>query len=234
MPACIHSLPKGLHFIIAGLNQIKPAQLRKHYEQNQFIFADIAFSANFAILKNSAMNSRRAFEIAFVGLKPGIHEFDYFIDDKFFAPYGEQDFSNGKIKIKLRLDKKSGFMLLKFDTDGYADVECDRCGNALTLKLWDEFNIVVKIVEDPKVMNSQEEDPDIYYISKGESHLHLADWIYEFVNLSIPLQKRCNDIEMGGPQCNKEVLEKLKEMEDESKKGVNPVWKGLDKFKNFE
>ena len=31
------------------------------------------------------MASKRAFEIAFVGLKPGVHEFSYKVDEKFFA-----------------------------------------------------------------------------------------------------------------------------------------------------
>jgi len=63
-------------------------------------------------------------------------------------------------------------------------------------------------------MNEREEDPDIYYISKGESHLHIAEWIYEFINLAIPMQKMCKEDEIGGAQCNKEVLEKLRKMEE--------------------
>ena len=152
------------------------------------------------------MNNRRAYEIAFVGLKPGIHEYQYEIDDKFFANYGDQDFTNCQANIKLLLDKKNGFMLLKFDVDGSAEVLCDRCGNALTVRLWDEFNIVVKMVDEPEKMNEQEEDPDVYYISKTESHLHVADWIYEFINLSIPLQKRCPEDAEGKSTCNEEVL----------------------------
>ena len=31
------------------------------------------------------MAKKRQFEIAFVGLKPGIHEFNYELDDKFFS-----------------------------------------------------------------------------------------------------------------------------------------------------
>ncbi len=180
------------------------------------------------------MNNRRAFEIAFVGLKPGVHTFEYQIEDKFFQPYGEQDFSNCNASIRLRLDKKSSFMMLAFDVDGTAVVSCDRCGNPLKMQLWDEFTVVVKIVDEPEQMNSQEADPDVYYISKSESHLHIADWIYEFVNLSIPLQKRCEDEEIGGPQCNREVLEKLKRMEAEAAKTAPPLWKGLDQFKNLE
>ena len=180
------------------------------------------------------MSQRREYEIAFVGLKPGMHVYEYRVEDKFFIPYGEQDFANCIADIKLSLDKKTGFMQLKFDVDGTLDVICDRCGNTLPMQLWDEFNIVVKIVDDPELMNEQEEDHDVYYIGRGESHLHLADWIYEFINLSIPLQKMCSEKEMGGPKCNTEVLEKLKKMEQEVQKDSNTVWKGLDRFKNLE
>jgi uncharacterized metal-binding protein YceD (DUF177 family) len=181
------------------------------------------------------MNQSREFDIAFVGLKPGIHVFEYKVDNKFFAAYGEQDFTSCEASIKLSLEKNNGFMLLKFDIDGKADVTCDRCGNNLTKQLWDEFNIIVKMVENPDVMNEQEEDPDIYYISRGESHLHVADWLFEFVNLSIPLQKICDENEFGESQCNKEVIAQLKQMEENvAKEIISPMMKGLEKFKDFD
>jgi uncharacterized metal-binding protein YceD (DUF177 family) len=103
------------------------------------------------------------------------------------------------------------------------------------MQLWDEFNIIVKLVEEPDQMNESEEDPDIYYISRGESHLHLADWIFEFINLSFPLQKMCKENEIGGPKCNLEVLEKLRKMEEEATRDTTKtVWKGLDQFKNLD
>ena len=52
------------------------------------------------------MSHRREFEIAFVGLKPGIHEFNYEISDKFFETFQQQDFRNCKAHVKLGLDKK--------------------------------------------------------------------------------------------------------------------------------
>ena len=125
-------------------------------------------------------------------------------------------------------------MLLTFDVDGTVDVNCDRCGNNLKLQLWDEFKITVKMVEEPELMNDQEEDPDVFYISRGESHLYVGDWIYEFINLSIPMQKMCSEEEMGGPQCNKEVLEKLKKMQEDVNRENNALLKGLEKFKNLE
>ncbi|HSK12577.1 MAG TPA: DUF177 domain-containing protein, partial [Phnomibacter sp.] len=166
----------------------------------------------------------------FVGLKPGEHEFAFEISDKFFSDYSAQDFSNVQATVRLKLDKKTGFMLLRFDVDGKVDVVCDRCGNMLPMQLWDEFNIVVKLVENPEEMNEQEEDPDVYYIARTESHLHVADWIFEFINLSLPMTRMCTEAEMGGPFCNKEVLEQLKKMQPEDH-NASALWKGLEKFK---
>ena len=179
------------------------------------------------------MNYRRRFEIAFVGLKPGVHEFEYEIDDKFFTEYQEQEFKNCTASVKMSLDKHNGFMLLKFEVGGKLEVQCDRCGNQLPFDLWDEFNMMVKMVENPNEMNEQEEDPDVFYISKGESHINVGEWIYEFINLSIPMQRMCSEEEMGGPHCNKEVLAMLKQMDVQNKPDGNPLWKGLEKFKDL-
>jgi len=180
------------------------------------------------------MNQHREYEIAFVGLKPGVHVYDYRINDQFFALYGAQDFSNCEANVKLSLERNSGFMQLKFDISGDVDVVCDKCGNPLNKQLWDEFNVIVKLVDEPELMNEQEEDPDIYYIGRNESHLMVSDWIFEFINLSLPMQKRCNLEELGGPLCNKKVLEQLKQMEIDVMKDINPQWKGLEKFKDLE
>ena len=179
------------------------------------------------------MASKRAFDIAFVGLKPGVHEFDYELDGQFFIEKGAIDFENASANIKLKLEKNKGFMILKFEVGGKAKVTCDRCGNPLQLDLWDEFKMLVKLVENPEEMNEQEEDADVYYIGRTESHLDVSAWLYEFVLLSVPMQKMCSPEEMGGPQCNNEVLEKLKAMEAKNEDhNAGNLWKGLDQFKN--
>ena len=183
------------------------------------------------------MSNRRAFEIAFVGLKPGVHEYRYDIDDSFFEEYGHQDFKGVTAEVKLTLDKKASFLILKFEVGGKVDVSCDRCGNDLPLDLWDEFNILVKMADNPDEMNNEESDPDVFYISKTESHIDVKGWIYEFISLSVPMQRMCAENEIGGPYCNKEVLARLAGMnpssdDDGGKKAKsNSLWKGLDKFK---
>lgn len=183
--------------------------------------------------KLNTMANKRTFEVAFVGLKPGVHEFNYELDEKFFAEKGIQDFQYPVAHVRMLLEKNSSFMLLKFEVGGKAVVTCDRCGNPLSIELWDEFNMLVKLVDNPEEMNEQEEDPDVFYLSRNESHLSVGDWVYEFALLSIPFQKMCAPDKIGGPQCNKEVLDKLKEMETKHEEhNANALWKGLDQFKN--
>ncbi len=180
------------------------------------------------------MSSRREYEIAFVGLKPGVHEFDYKVDDRFFEEFGAQDFSLSEGFVKLLLEKNIGFLILRFQVGGRAQVVCDRCSNDLPLELFEDFSITVKMTEDPEAANEEEEDPDVYYISRGESHLDVKNWIYEFVNLSIPMQKTCSFENMDGPFCNSEAREVLKSISvlPEGEK-TNPLWKGLEKFKDL-
>jgi uncharacterized metal-binding protein YceD (DUF177 family) len=179
------------------------------------------------------MSNRREFEIAFVGLKPGVHEFNYSVDDSFFEEYQEQDFRKVQAQIRLLLEKNNSFMILRFQVGGKAEVTCDRCNSDLPMQLFDDFTMTVKMTEEPELMNEQEEDPDVYYISRGESHLDVKNWIYEFVNLSIPMQKTCEYENMDGPYCNATARELLNKMRPEEGPKENPLWKGLDKFKDL-
>ena len=59
------------------------------------------------------MSRRREFEIAFVGLKPGIHEFNYLIDERFFEAFQQQDFRQCKAGLvehrqQYAVDDKAG------------------------------------------------------------------------------------------------------------------------------
>ena len=179
------------------------------------------------------MSSRREYEIAFVGLKPGVHEFNYEITDRFFEEYGEQDFRDCKATVKLLLEKTNNFMMLRFQVGGTLQVICDRCSSDLPLNLFEDFTVTVKSVENPEEMNDTEEDPDVFYISRGESHLQVAPMIYEFINLSVPTQKECEYENMDGPYCNPAAREALQKMRSSAEEKQNPLWKGLEKFKDL-
>ncbi|MBL7753323.1 MAG: DUF177 domain-containing protein [Chitinophagaceae bacterium] len=155
------------------------------------------------------MKHNREYEIAFVGLKPGIHVFQYAVDSKFFDQFGDVEFSEPQIQIKLTLDKKSGIFLLHFDINGSLILPCDRCGDDFRFELWDEFDLVVKQIDDELVSAKSEEDAEVAYIGRSESLLDVSTWIYEFVQLSIPMQHIHPDSGDGKSNCNPEALKYL-------------------------
>jgi uncharacterized metal-binding protein YceD (DUF177 family) len=140
----------------------------------------------------------------------------------------EQGFKDWKASITLTFDKKSSFFMLHFDIDGCVTVPCDRCGDDFDIKLWDEFNLVIKLAgEDTKVI---EDEDDVVFIPRSETVLDISKWLYEFVMLSVPLQHIHPDIN-GKPGCNPgalKLLDKLSEPVDEAK---NSIWQGLEQFK---
>lgn len=178
------------------------------------------------------MPDLREYEIAFVGLKPGTTVYEYEIEDEFFEAEKPADFRQCKALVKLSLNKNQGFMQLKFEVGGSTEMQCNRCGNPLGITLWDDFEMVVKLVDNPDEMNEINEDPDVFFISRTESHINIKNWLTEFVQLSMPAYPACTEEEIGGPKCNKEVLAMLNKLKETEEKNINPIWKGLDKFKD--
>ena len=176
----------------------------------------------------------KQYNIAFVGLALGSHSFEYTVTDKFFEAFQQQEYTNTEILVKLILEKNIGFMQLNFVVTGTVRTNCDRCGNEIDTNIWDEFKLIIKLVENPQQMNDTEEDPDIYYLLRTESLLNVKDWIYEFVNLSIPTQNVCVDNDKGESQCNPKVIAMLQQLNVTNNDNTPSIWKGLDKFKNIE
>jgi uncharacterized metal-binding protein YceD (DUF177 family) len=90
------------------------------------------------------------------------------------------------------------------------------------------------MVDNPDEMNEQEEDPDVHYIGRGESHLDVKGWLYEFINLSLPMQRTCEYENMDGPHCNPEARDLLNNLKTSGEETENPIWKDLKKFKDLE
>ncbi len=180
------------------------------------------------------MKYKREFEIAYLGLKEGVSQYEYIIDNNFFKQlnFEHPDFEAIDAVVKLNFDKKSGFFLLHFDIDGKIKVACDRCGDYFDLKLWDEFDLVVKLTHEQGSEVRLNDEDDVVFIPRSETVIDISEWIYEFILLSIPMQKVHPLKDDGSDGCNPEALKILKQMSEEHKEQKNDIWKGLDTFKN--
>lgn len=173
------------------------------------------------------MDKIKYFEIPFVGLKNEIHRISYDIDSHFFDLYEESPVKDGKLKVELELDKKSSFFILNFKIDGTVNIPCDRCLEMFDYELLADFTIIVKFEEREDKTGSEE---DVLYLTRNESHLNIADIIYDYILINIPIQVFHPEDENGVSGCNPKVLEKLQPKKNVEE--IDPRWANLNKIKN--
>jgi uncharacterized metal-binding protein YceD (DUF177 family) len=178
------------------------------------------------------MKHNREFEIAWQGLKPGVHVYQYELDDKFLdEKQAERDFRDLDAQITLKFDKKNDFFLCHFDIDGSVTVPCDRCGDDFKMRLWDEFDLVIKLTGG-EGNDEIDEDADVAFIPRSETVIDISKWLYEFVMLSIPLQRVHPEKADGSSGCNPEALKLLDQLSEPDEAPKNDIWKGLDALKD--
>lgn len=181
------------------------------------------------------MKHNREFEIAWMGLKPGVHVFQYELDDQFMK---ERDPENEEVKawnvkVNVKFDRQTSFFMLKFDVGGTIKVSCDRCGDDFDLELWDEFSLLIKLTGESGD-EQEDEDADVVFLPRSETVIDIADWLYEFVMLAVPLQRIHPDKADGNPGCNPQALKLLNSLTETEEPPKNDIWKGLEALKETD
>ena len=174
------------------------------------------------------MDQLSKYRIVYQGLSEGLYEFDFEIDDLFFEGLEYSDIKKGGLKVKVYLNKKSTFLELDFQIDGYVELICDRC--------LDEYKQPVNYEGKLYVKFSEKEDEladDVICLLPTDNELDISHYIYESINLSIPLKRVHPDDENGNGTCNPEMLEKLENYKTGEPAGddIDPRWDDLRNLK---
>ncbi|MCS6818447.1 MAG: DUF177 domain-containing protein [Chitinophagales bacterium] len=175
------------------------------------------------------MKGLRDFSIPFVGLKLGIHEFFYDLDKAFFDHFPDSPIGECDVKVKLEFDKKETFFILNFFIDGKVTVECDRCLALYEKEIFGDYSCVIKLTDNSPRFN---DDDEIIYISKDDTHFDVSHLLYEYVALCLPLRKiPCREPGLD-ERCDKEVLKYLRQHVEDTREQdiVDPRWEALKKW----
>lgn len=163
------------------------------------------------------MKKQGDYVIQLAGLTTGSHRFDFVVDDKFFARHDKSVAKQGNINLVVTLLKQDRIMVLDFAYEGWIRLTCHRC--------LDEFDFPVvgsnKMLVKPSGHHEEETD-EIIITDSGEAELDLEQYIFEHIELKIPLRTVHPDDADGNSLCNKETLQILnkhliKQEEDEEK-----------------
>jgi len=176
-----------------------------------------------------AMSILSFYNIAFKGLSQGKHVFDYEIDSKFFAEFDGGVIDDGQVSVRLTLEKQSSLMILWFEVKGVVVVPCDRCLEMYEQAIESKDRIFVKFGE-----KEFSEGDDVIWVSNNDYQLNVAQLIYEFIGLAIPIKKVHPDDENGNSTCDPEMLKNLGKYIVRNEQDNNPVWNDLKKLLDNE
>jgi uncharacterized metal-binding protein YceD (DUF177 family) len=175
------------------------------------------------------MGWKTEYDVEFKGLKEGRHEFNFESGDKFFEYFEQNLVTSAKVAINVELEKRSTFLKLHFELKGWVELACDRCLENYRQKLKHKAEVFVKFSDI-----QQEDDIDVMWVLPEEHRINLAQLIYEFIMLSIPLKKVHPTNKKGESECNDVMLERLDKYIQQyfdEKQQTDPRWDELKKLR---
>jgi len=150
------------------------------------------------------------------------------IDDTFFDDFEQSEITKGKVHIEVMLDKKTNMLEFDFALAGDVMVTCDRCLDEFEMPMEYESKLFVKFGEE-----TEEQTDEIIVLAHSEFEIDVAQFIYEFVHLSLPYKRVHPFDNKGRSTCNKEMLKKLDEyIIRENDHDTDPRWDDLKNFMN--
>ena len=161
------------------------------------------------------------FSIPYKGLKNGMHTFHFNVDDSFFDCFEKSIIQRGSVKVDLYFDRRSDLASAEFHCEGSVVVNCDRCLLDFNYPIETDFTLLIKEGEvDP-------DEDEVIFIDEYTSIINVAQYIYEWVTISLPMIRMHEDI----ADCDPDVIKKLNGSDSESDK--DSIWTNL-KNMNFE
>lgn len=175
------------------------------------------------------MEKRSDFIIQFAGLPMGEHHFDYEINDSFFKQYEHPLLEKAQVHAHVVLTKSSHNLQLTFQFKGSIRVECGRCLEEFDLPLDVEKHLLVR-----QVSGEMEEvvDEEVLNISDRDHILDLAQHLYDYLSLQVPLNPLHPEDAKGIPACDPKVMELLNKVTVNPPSSTDdPRWDALRKIK---
>ena len=176
------------------------------------------------------MEKRSEFVIQFASLPPGVHQYDFEINDSFFKGYEHPLLDKASVEVHVKVLKAPHNMQLTFHFKGTIKVECGRCLEEFDLPVDAEIHLPVRQVTDDEVEDNVEDD--VLNISGSDQTIDLAPHFYDYLSLQLPLNPVHADDKNGVPSCNPEVIKLLKKIEAKpSAIPKDPRWDALRNIK---
>ena len=182
---------------------------------------------NFA-LQSIIMRDLKPFKIDLKALTDQVATYEFKLDDAYFEAIEASDIQKGNLSVALSIRRMGGSFEFTFHIWGVVIVTCDLCLDEMQQPIDTENKLMAKFGEE------YSDDDDLIVVPEREGVLDISWFIYEFIDLSVPIKH----VHAPG-KCNAEMTKKLQELSatrsslEDGEEAVNPRWAGLEKLKTI-
>ena len=100
-------------------------------------------------LRKKALGKFKLYDIDLKNLTPGVHEYDYLLENKFFVDIDGTEVQKGKVNVHVSVKKSSLMYELNFKINGTVLVPCDRCLDDMEIPIDTKNRLFVKCYNIP-------------------------------------------------------------------------------------
>ncbi len=166
------------------------------------------------------------FTIPLSGSRKGITEFEFVCDDAFFACFSESPVQAGEVNVAVTLDKRTEMYLLSFSFEGRLAMICDRCTADIRMPVEGDHDLILKNGE------AYLEEDEVIVLPPETAEFNIAQVMYEYMILAIPVSRTYECEEEDPRPCNMETLEYLnrsieEEIEEDETDGTESPFRNL-------
>jgi len=170
------------------------------------------------------MNLLKDYDIDISKLELGQHEFLYQVSDEFFELFDYSLVKEGSFSAKAILEKKTSFLTLNFEIEGFINLICDRSLDSFKHELEIQKELVLKFGEEAKEVSDE-----IEIIPFDTHRINVARYLYDFISVAIPM-KRLHPRYKDDPDDNQIIFSS--ESDEDQDTDIDPRWSELKKLKH--
>ena len=169
------------------------------------------------------------FIIPLNGLTAGENTFFWQAGKEFFNSFENTEILDAHLDAEVKVEKSGRYIGVDCEVTGDVVVECDRCLDELELPVDVEILLSVKYGTEESSEEPQPGEREVIFVPETDAELDLSQIIYDYVCLSLPMQRTHEDGE-----CNPETMKYYdapKENDVVAEEDVNPFAALKDLFK---
>ncbi len=164
------------------------------------------------------------------------YKYQYQIDQSFFVHFENSPVEQAKLDAEITLDIQENLITAHFDIRGTVELECDRSLEKFDHPVTIQERMIYQYGEE-----EQELDDDIVMITDDTQTINIAQYLYEFINLAVPMRKvHPKYAEEDNPHVEGEIIfssssnarQEAKE-DEENDDAIDPRWNALKNLKNL-